>query len=301
MVNPNSTPDGPWAQARGPFCFVELGANRRAPPASPEAFNCLRQPLWYVNMLKPSAILLLFLLCEFTLLPGLAAQNSIPAGTVLPAMLSSSLDARRDRPGQKVVATIMQRVPLPSGRSIPAGAKLLGHVLEVKAPTANSGAVIRLRFDRVVSHGNEWPITADLRALASMAEVHEAQLPTNAAGDRGTSSNAWTTIQVGGDVVYRGGGPVMAGNDVVGEPVPDGVLARVTAPAGSKCRSGVDGNDSPQALWIFSTSACGAYGFPDLILVHAGRTNPTGEIELASAKGNLKVGGGGGLLLRVLP
>ena len=252
-------------------------------------------------MLKLSAIPLFVLLCGFTLLPGLAAQNSIPPGTVLPAMLSSSLDAKRDRPGQKVVATIMQRVPLPSGRSIPAGAKLLGYVLEVKAPTANSGAVIRLRFDRIVSRGKEWPLVVNLRALASMMEVHEAELPTNAGPDRGTSPNVWTTVQVGGDVVYRGGGPVMAGNDVVGEPVPDGVLVRLTSPKGSKCRPGIDGNDSPQALWIFSSSACGAYGFSDLIVMHAGRTDPRGEIELASAKGNLKVRGGGGLLVRVLP
>lgn len=255
-------------------------------------------------MLKHSIIsaLILILLLAGPFFPSpLDAQNAIPAGTVLPAMLSSSLNAKKDRPGEKVVATIMQRVPLPGGKSIPAGARLLGHVLEVKAPNANSGSVIRLRFDRVQSRGENWPITAGLRAVASMMEVREAQLPTNTGGDRGTSPSTWTTIQVGGDVVYRGGGPVMAGSDIVGEPVPGGVLARLTSAKGSKCRSAVDENNLRQALWVFSSSACGAYGFSDLIVVHAGRTDPVGEIELASAKGDLKVGSGGGVLLRVLP
>ncbi len=128
--------------------------------------------------------------------------------------------------------------------------------------------------------------------------MHDAQLPLNGP-DRGTSEDAWTTIQVGGDVVYRGGGPVTSDHEVVGTPVRGGgVLMRVTTRPGSPCRGPLDSN-APQALWVFSSDACGVYGFSNLAIRHAGRTAPVGEIVLTSTKKELKLPPGTGLLLRV--
>ena len=90
------------------------------------------------------------------------------------------------------------------------------------------------------------------------------------------------------------------GLQVVGEPVfPDGVLGKVRSDPGSPCRAAVAGNHKTQALWLFSTDACGVYGYDDVKIVHAGRTEPVGEITLASAKGNLAIESGSGWLLRV--
>jgi hypothetical protein len=129
-------------------------------------------------------------------------------------------------------------------------------------------------------------------------EVWDAQLPQTGP-DRGTSENAWTTNQIGGEVVYRGGGPVADGLQPVGVPTYGGVLVHVSAKLGTKCRGEIEGNDRLQALWVFSSDACGVYGFPDLEIVHAGRTNPIGEITLASDKGNMNLRAGSGMLLRV--
>jgi len=69
-------------------------------------------------------------------------------------------------------------------------------------------------------------------------------------------------------------------------------------PSGSKC-SGAINSDQKNALWVFSTEACGAYGFgDDLIIAHAGRTDPVGEVVLQGRK-NVMVRSGSGLLLRV--
>ena len=58
--------------------------------------------------MRASKILLPSLLL---LAAGLTAQD-IPAGTIAPTMLQTTLDARKAKVGQKVVAKVMQDVPL---------------------------------------------------------------------------------------------------------------------------------------------------------------------------------------------
>jgi hypothetical protein len=191
----------------------------------------------------------------------------------------------------------MQDVPLPTGK-IPAGATVIGHVVKVMPAANGSGATIGLEFDTVKLRGRTLPITTSLRALASMMEVQEAQVPPTGT-DRGTPWAWMTTNQIGGDVVYGQGGPVTHGSQVVGQAVPGGVLARLTAKPGTSCWEAAEANDRPQALWIFSSDACGIYGFSDLEIAHAGRTAPLGQITLASSQGRIHISGGSGLLLCV--
>ena len=227
----------------------------------------------------------------------LFGQNTIPAGTILPVALNSSLNSRKAKVGQVITGRVMQDVPLPQG-TIHAGSKVIGHVTNVKPADARSGVQLSFRFDTLIASKQRVPITTNLRALASMMAVEAAQLPESGP-DRGTSQNAWTTDQIGGEVVYRGGGPVANGLRPVGEPTTNGVLVHISANPGSKCRGDVDGNDRLQATWIFSSDACGIYDIPNLEIVHAGRTNPVGEITLVSTKGDVNVRAGGGMLLRV--
>jgi hypothetical protein len=228
----------------------------------------------------------------------LFAQSVVPAGTIIPIGLNSSLNSRKARPGQVISGRVMQDVPLSPGWKIRAGAKLIGHVIDVKPAADARGGQLSLRFDTLVESKQRTSITTDVRALASAMAVEEAQIPVSGP-DRGTSPAAWTTNQIGGEVVYRGGGPVANGLRSVGEPTYGGVLVHVSAKPGTKCRGEIDDNDRLQALWVFSSDACGTYGFADLAIIHAGRDNPIGEITLTSTKGDVNVRAGSGMLLRV--
>ncbi len=243
----------------------------------------------------------MLLLCSvFALSAALAAQTNIPVGTVIPVTLNSSLDVKSCKPGQKVTAKVAQDVPLYSGAKIKAGTRVMGEILEVTTAQNSQPATIALRFDQIEIAGQTTPLSTDLRALASPDEVRSAQEPT-AGTDRGSIALwDWTTTQIGGDVVYRGGGPVASGVETVGKPVYGeaswGVLARVSSDPGSPCRGPIAGNDNPQALWVFSHDACGVYGY-DFTIAHAGRT--TGKIVLDSRNGDLRIPRGTAMLLRV--
>ncbi|HEY1468327.1 MAG TPA: hypothetical protein VGF61_04740 [Candidatus Acidoferrum sp.] len=57
--------------------------------------------------------------------------------------------------------------------------------------------------------------------------------------------------------------------------------------------------DNPPALWAFRVDARGNYGIDNLLIAHAGDTNPVGRIVLASQAQNLKLEKGDALLLLV--
>lgn len=224
------------------------------------------------------------------------SQITIPPGTVLPAQLSSSLSPHKNRPGDRVTARIMQDVPLPSGRKIPAGAKVVGHVVSVRAGTATPAETFR--FDRLEFAHRSLAVSTNLRALASMMEVKYAQVPPTGP-DRGTPW-AWRTRNlIGGEVAYGEGGPVVHGREIVGKALAGGVLIPVRPNPVSGCRGDLAHDIKPQALWVFSSDACGVFGIPDLEIVHAGRTAPVGEITVASKGSSFNIRSGSGMLLQI--
>jgi hypothetical protein len=228
-------------------------------------------------------------------------QSTIPPGTILPVILRTTIAPEKMREGETIRGEIAQDVPLPSGAKIRKGSKVEGHVIEVVAAGNGNNAKISIRFDKVYSHGQAIPVKTNLRALAGFMDVQDAGLPQQAPGE-GDVHNWWTTTQVGGESVYGAGGPVMSAEDaskVVGKSVNDGVLVQVRAKEGTKCRGAIDGNNDPQALWVFSSDGCGIYGISNVEIAHAGRTEPVGTIVLEMQGRNTKIRSAAGMLLRV--
>ena len=226
------------------------------------------------------------------------AKNSlaVPSGTILPVRLNATISSAKSTPGQVITGRIMQDVPLSPGVRIKEGSKVLGHIVEISPATNSTGARISLQFDKLVSSRQTISITTNLRAIAGFMRIIEAQTPPIGPGE--SDVYRWlTTVQVGGDVVYGTGGPVTSGenaSEVVGRSVDGGVLSKVRAKEGTKCRGAIDGNDNPQALWVFSSDACGTYGLEHISIAHAGRTEPIGVIVVASDSRKIKIPGGAG-------
>ncbi len=226
-----------------------------------------------------------------------AVAQTIPPGTALPVMLDCSLDVRHDKPGKTITAKLMQDVPLSDGAVLPKGARLTVQVISASPATPGSPSRLAVKVDRIVTGRQHLVITTHLRALGSANAVFEAKLPTNAIADYGTSTSDWNTVQIGGAGVYRGSGVVVDGDRVIGETTDYGaVTAKLVAVPRLECRP----SEREQALWLFSPSACGIYGYDDLKVVHRGDTPPVGEIELESGH-DIRIEGGSGWLLRTGP
>ncbi len=223
----------------------------------------------------------------------------IPQGTVLPVRLNQSISSKTTQPGKPISGRIMQEVPLPHGQKIPEGAKVVGRIVAAQPAINGAAGNISLRFDALLVAHQCIPVRTSLRALAGFMDVQEAETPEFSPGF-GTPGPWITTRQIGGDEVYGVGGPVTnRWNERVGISVYGGVLVHVRASAGAKCRGALDAEDRAQALWVFSTDACGVYGLEHVQIAHTGRTDPEGTIILRSDTGDVKLRASDALLLRV--
>jgi hypothetical protein len=226
-----------------------------------------------------------------------ASVQSIPPGTILPVRLPA-ISSAKVKEGDLVKGKIAQEVPLPGGTKIRKGTTVLGRVESTTMGAPGTGGTLAIKFYALLQHRRSTPIETNLRALASWLEVEEAQIPMSGPGE--SDVYVWlSTKQIGDEVVYGLRGPVAAGTRIVGVSVPDGVLVPASASADGHCRGPIAGNDRPQALWVFSSNACGLYGYSNLEIRHAGRTAPLGEVVLGAKKGPVKIASGSGALLRV--
>jgi hypothetical protein len=202
------------------------------------------------------------------------AAELIPAGTILPVTLNSTLRSDKSEGGAAISATVMQDIPLGAGKTLRRGSRLTGHVIETISPGRGSDeSKISFQFDGVQFENRTAPITVNVRALASFTEVEAAQVPTQS--EDGVSETAWSLVKIGEDQI------------------------RINHGVSAECGSGSNADNTPQAFWLFSPDACGTYGLSGVQISHSGRTAPVGEVTLTSNRRAVKVDKGSAMLLRV--
>jgi len=234
---------------------------------------------------------------------GPSGHLRIPSGTILPVILKTTITPSSAKQGQIVRGEVAQEVPLPGGAKIRKGSKVEGKVVEIVPGTNGQAAKISIRFDKLYTEHQSVPITTNLRAIAGFMEVQDAFTPNQAIGE-GDVPEWMTTTQIGGDSVFGSGGVVTSAHnadDVDGKSLMSGgVLVELRPNKTGECRGSLDGNNGPQALWVFSSDACGTYGLSKVSISHAGRTEPVGTITFSVQDRKAKIQDGAGLLLRVI-
>ena len=218
---------------------------------------------------------------------ALSAQN-LPAGVALPVMLNSSLSAKNAKQGEKIDGKLMQEVQIGAESHIKQGSHITGHIVSVTRPSA-SGSRMVVQFDQLQDEHLTIPLHVSVRAIANSQDVFQAGLPINDNSDA-ESSQEWFTKQVGGDVVNRGRGLVTSDAGKVGIWTGTGVWGKLVN--SDDCFGQANG-DPQQAMWVFSVTACGVYGFPNIKLDSSA---PNGQAVIMSGK-NIDIRSGSGWLL----
>ena len=232
-----------------------------------------------------------------------SGQAFLAPQTTLPVRFTRAVSANRAKTGDVVQAKTMQALLLSNGRKIPRGAEVLGHIVRAnsfaydKMPYARQPqGELAIQFDTLVTRGEKIPLHVSLRAIADYFATDAAYRPRPSDEDPLAS-----TTQVGGDLVTPSEKEILSSEgDIVGYNKRGGKFAHLIANSGF---NGVhcDDSNTEQAMAIFSASACGAYGFTNMVLTSTGRGSAEPAFSFISTRRSPEIPRYSSALLEVLP
>jgi hypothetical protein len=131
-----------------------------------------------------------------------ATPSTIAAGAIIPAELSKSLDAKKNKVGDKVEAKTATDLLAHGQIVLPRNTKIVGHVTEVKARGKDSqDSAVTITFDHILfKDGHELPIQVMVQAVGRPLQTFPArdESPSESAGNLGPVSPAGLGGSMGG-------------------------------------------------------------------------------------------------------
>lgn len=205
-----------------------------------------------------------------------AANNvKIAPGSVIPVQLAKTVDAKKAKTGDEVVATVVQDMKTNSGDVlVPKNTKVIGHVTEVQARNKEQKqSELAIAFDRAVVKGDSMQLPMSIQAvIAPETNVPSASAPDqspSAAG--GTSPNSPMGGRAGSTPPPQQNSPSAGGSETE---------------SAASARPPITGNTQ------------GVIGMSDVKLENSSQHSAQGSV-LTSEKNNVKIEKGTMMLLRV--
>lgn len=205
----------------------------------------------------------------------------IAPGSVIPVQLSKTVDAKKAKTGDEVVATVTQDMKTNSGDLlVPKDTKMIGHVTEVQARNKEQKqSELGIAFDHAVVKGDQMPLPMSIQAVIAPPSNNSGgsaapDTPPSAAGGGSASSP-------------------MAGSRA-------GASGASPTPSSQHYPPGAASESSPQgeARPPITGNTQGVIGMSDVKLESASQNSQQGSL-LTSEKNNVKIEKGTFMLLRV--
>ncbi len=214
------------------------------------------------------------------------APSRIAPGSVLPVSLTKTIDAKKAKTGDEVVAKVTQDMKNNAGEVIVAkDTKVVGHVTEAQARTKEQKeSEVGIAFDRaVMKNGSEMQMPMSIQAIIGPQNDGQQNNQSNAGGGTGYGSAPGGTTS--NSSTGRAGG--MAGSAPPSTPSPS---AGASAPS--------DAQTAQTARPPITAETKGVVGISDLKLSSTAPTANQGSV-VSSEKNNVKLESGTLMLLRV--
>jgi hypothetical protein len=215
----------------------------------------------------------------------------LASGTAINAVLAKPVDARKNKPGDTVVAKTTHDVKSEGRVVIPKGSRLVGHVTQANARAkGTSESSLGIVFDRaVLKNGNEVPLNANIQAIAAAQGAANAAMEdpgSLSAGGMGSGA-ASGGMRTGGGLLGGVGSTAGAAGGAVGNlgGVAGGAVNSTTSAAGS-------------ATGALNATSAGVVGIPGLALNSVSSATANGSVLTSTGK-NIHLDSGTQMLLKV--
>jgi hypothetical protein len=213
------------------------------------------------------------------LLVGLSlAQNSprFAPGTELRVELDKTIDAKKAKAGELVVAKTLDEIREGNQVVAPRGSKVIGHIVAATPHEKGSPSTLEIAFDKFdLGNASQVPIKATIQALAK---------PANNPSPEPSSIG-----QLGG------GNPAMGGGNRMGGMQPGGSMGQPPGSPNVGNTGTMGGTPAPSPSTEISANARGVAGISGVSL----SLGPTQDSVLTSEKHNVKLDSGTQMVLRV--
>ena len=243
----------------------------------------------------------LLIASPFALAQGAHAASPVaelPARTTLPIVFTRTISANHAKAGDTVFAKTIQVVHLPDSSVLPAGTKIVGHVVSAtpfsfdSTPYAHQRpSELVIEFQTAQLNSIELPLHVTLRAMAGPIAANSASEPQSSDMD-----SLGTLSQIGGDLLVPSQKEVVnQQGDTVAYNRRDGVYAHLIA------NGSCDASDNEVSVALFSPTACGLYGFGSVSVEANGSEAKPSQMSLVSTHGSPQIWKHTVALLEVLP
>jgi hypothetical protein len=219
-----------------------------------------------------------------------ATENQTPsspriaAGSIVPVRLTKSIDAKKAKPGDEVLATVTQDLKTNGGEIIVAkDTKVVGHVTEAQARNKEQKeSEVGITFDRAESKSGDMNMPMSIQAI-----IAPMSNPSNNGGGGYDQASPATG---GGTATSQMG--VSNRTAMGGSPPPAAPSPNAISTTGTGARA--ENNSRPP----ITVNTHGVIGMPDLALQETAQNTAQGSL-VTSEKGNVKLESGTLMLLRV--
>jgi hypothetical protein len=229
-----------------------------------------------------------------------SASSGLPAGTTVNAELTSSIDAKKAKPGDTVSARATEAVKIAGRVIVPKGAKLVGHVQRASARAkGDAESALAIVFDRAyLKHGEELALNMTIQAMAApRASLSSPDMDMEA---NGAASGAVTQTSMGsprgalGGVASTAGAAAGGVANTAGRAAEETLDSATRSTVGAATSSGAAGGLN--AAGELTSSSRGVFGLNGLALSSA-TSGSAGAGVITSAGKNIHLDGGTRLLL----